>query len=301
MTRLGASRRSALSLVELLVVIAVLSLLVGLTLSAVQRVRVSASRAHCLNNACQLATAIHNYHGTHQVLPPGYTSDEVPKTYHYLGWQGRILPFIDQQPLWGRVEAAFRITPSGFPYDPPHDTILATVVPLFGCPTDPRVLTRQLASGRIPVALTSYLGIVGINQPRRDGVLFTDSAVRFADITDGTSQTLLFGERPPSADLIFGWWYRGWGQQRDGSAEMVLGVQERNTLGPRYPCPPGPYAYAPGRFDNPCDMFHFWSPHPGGAHFAFADGSVRFLAYSAEPIMAALATRAGGEVAAIPD
>ena len=55
------------------------------------------------------------------------------------------------------------------------------------------------------------------------------------------------------------------------------------------------------RHDNQCDMFHFWSPHPGGAHFAFADGSVRFLAYSAEPIMAALATRAGGESVNLPD
>jgi len=47
-------------------------------------------------------------------------------------------------------------------------------------------------------------------------------------------------------------------------------------------------------------MFHFWSPHPGGAHFAFADGSVRFLAYSAEPVMAALATRARGETVEVP-
>ena len=297
----GTRSRYGVSLVELLVVIAVLSLLVGLTLSAVQRGRASAARAHCLNNARQLVMALHNYHGTHQALPSGHTSDEGPKTYHYLGWQARILPFIDQQPLWGRVEEAFRTTPSGLPYSPPHDTILATVVPAFGCPADPRVLTRQLAAGQIPVALTSYLGVVGINQSRRDGVLFVDSAVRFADITDGSSQTMLFGERPPSADLIYGWWYRGWGQQRDGSAEMVLGVRERNNTGSRYPCPPGPYTFSPGRFDNPCDLFHFWSPHPGGAHFAFADGSVRFLAYAAEPIMAALATRAGGETVAIPD
>jgi prepilin-type N-terminal cleavage/methylation domain-containing protein/prepilin-type processing-associated H-X9-DG protein len=301
MTRTNSTGRCGLSLIELLVVIALIGLMIGLTLSAVQWVRASAVRTHCLNNARQLATALHNYHGTHQVFPPGHTSDTVPKTYHDLGWPARVLPFIEQQLLWGRVEEAFRVTPSGLPYTPPHDAILATVIPLFCCPADQRVQSTQLAAGTFPVAFTSYLGVVGIHQSRRDGVLYVDSAVRLGDITDGSSQTLLFGERPPSADFAFGWWYRGWGQQRDGSAEMVLGVRERNTIGVRYPCPAGPYAFGPGRFDNQCDMFHFWSPHTGGAHFAFADGSVRFIRYSAEPIMAALATRAGGEAVSLPD
>lgn len=301
MARTNLNGRCGLSLIELLVVIALLGLLVGLTLSAVQRVRASAARTQCLNNARQLATALHNYHGTRQVFPPGHTSDTVPKTYHYLGWPARVLPFVEQQPLWGRIEAAFRVTPDGLPSSPPHDTILATVVRLFGCPADSRVQTTQRAAGTFPVAFTSYLGVAGINQFRCDGVLYVDSAVRLGDITDGSSQTLLFGERPPSADLAFGWWYRGWGQQQDGSAEMVLGVRERNTTGMRYPCPRGPYPFGPGRFDNQCDMFHFWSPHTGGANFAFCDGSVRFLGYSADPILAALATRAGGEVATIPE
>jgi prepilin-type processing-associated H-X9-DG protein len=77
---------------------------------------------------------------------------------------------------------------------------------------------------------------------------------------------------------------------------MLLGVRERNVLGTRYPCPPGPYEFGPGRFDNQCDMFHFWSPHPGGANFLFADGSVRLIRYTARDVMPALATRAGGEV-----
>jgi prepilin-type processing-associated H-X9-DG protein len=225
----------------------------------------------------------------------------VPKTYHYLGWQARVLPFIDQQPLWRRIEEAFRTAPDGSPRNPPHAAILAIVVPVFGCPADDRVRSPQLAYGTLPIGLTSYLGVVGINQPRRDGVLYVDSTTRLADITDGTSQTLLLGERPSSADFAFGWWYRGWGQGRDGSADMVLGVRERNFLGGRYPCPPGPYPFGPGKIDNQCGMFHFWSPHPGGAHFAFADGSVRFLKYSADPILPALATRAGGEAVSAPD
>ena len=57
----------------------------------------------------------------------------------------------------------------------------------------------------------------------------------------------------------------------------------------------------PGRLDNPCDRYHFWSLHPGGGNWLFADGSVRFLSYSADPIMPALATRAGGEVVPLPN
>jgi prepilin-type processing-associated H-X9-DG protein/prepilin-type N-terminal cleavage/methylation domain-containing protein len=295
------ARRKALTLVEVLLVLAIVGVLIGLTLAGVQRVRAAAARTQCLNNARQLATGLHSYHAAHNVLPPGHTSDEVPRTYHYLGWPARVLPFVEQQPLWGRIEEVFRTAPDGPIRRPPHAEILAIVVPVFGCPADPRVQSVQLAYGTLPVASTSYLGVVGINQPRRDGVLYVDSAVRLADIADGTSNTLLFGERPPSADFVFGWWYRGWGQGRDGSADMVLGVRERNFLGGRYPCPPGPYTFGPGKLDNQCDMFHFWSPHPGGAHFAFADGSVRFLRYEAEPLMAALATRSGGEAVSVPD
>ncbi|HLW66382.1 MAG TPA: H-X9-DG-CTERM domain-containing protein [Gemmataceae bacterium] len=62
----------------------------------------------------------------------------------------------------------------------------------------------------------------------------------------------------------------------------------------------GPFHYGPGRIDNPCDSFHFWSLHPMGANFLFCDGSVHFIAYSAAEIMPALATRAGGEVVDLP-
>ena len=101
--------------------------------------------------------------------------------------------------------------------------------------------------------------------------------------------------------MMFGWWYAGWGQDRDGDADMVLGVRamHRSIYAPE--CPLGPYSFELGSFTNQCDTLHFWSPHPGGANFAFADGSVHFLRYSADSIMPALATRAGGEVASIPE
>jgi prepilin-type processing-associated H-X9-DG protein len=103
--------------------------------------------------------------------------------------------------------------------------------------------------------------------------------------------------------LQFGWWYAGVGQLGTGSADVILGVRERNLRPIRIgsPCGPGSYPYGPGRFDDPCSMFHFWSPHSGGGQFALADGSVRSLTYSANPLMPALASRNGGEAVQIPD
>jgi prepilin-type processing-associated H-X9-DG protein len=134
-----------------------------------------------------------------------------------------------------------------------------------------------------------------------DGILFLDSRVRLADITDGTSGAVVCGERPPSADQQFGWLYAGMGQRNDGSADMVLGVRELNVSPIVARCWGGPYEFSRGAVNNQCDLFHFWSLHPGGANFLFADGSVRFLSYSARDVLPALATRAGGEAVSLPD
>ncbi|HEV2947513.1 MAG TPA: H-X9-DG-CTERM domain-containing protein [Gemmataceae bacterium] len=66
-------------------------------------------------------------------------------------------------------------------------------------------------------------------------------------------------------------------------------------------CPPGPYEFGPGKVDNQCDVFHYWSLHRGGANFLMVDGSVHFIHYSAAPLMPALATRSGREVVSLPD
>ena len=80
-----------------------------------------------------------------------------------------------------------------------------------------------------------------------------------------------------------------------------MAVRERNRTFRAPTCPRQSYPYGPGEPDNMCDTFHFWSRHPGGANFAFADGSVRFLRYEADPILPALATRAGNEAVAVPE
>lgn len=192
---------------------------------------------------------------------------------------------------------------------PPHHH-LGTVVKEFTCPADPRLRRphdfHSTLEGRIiSVAFTSYLGVLGIRQTRNDGVLFYNSRIRFGDIEDGLSTTVMVGERPPSAWFNAGWWYAGSGMDQRGTGDMVLGVSEINTYPPAYyfrgPCDFGPYEFQPGKLTYQCDQFHFWSIHPGGGHFLFADGSTRFLRYTAKDVLYDLATRAGKELTMIPE
>jgi prepilin-type N-terminal cleavage/methylation domain-containing protein/prepilin-type processing-associated H-X9-DG protein len=294
--------RPGFTLIELLVVIAIIAVLIGLLLPAVQQVRGAADRMQCLNNLNQLALALHQYHGDYKCFPPGHRSLRNADQMPYSGWTISILPYLEQRALYDNGRAAYRVSPSPF-LNPPH-TGLSSPVQVFACPADGRVPGPQTSqrSGEV-VALTSYLGVSGKDYATRDGVLVQDLRLRFADISDGTSNTLLLGERPPSADLQFGWWYAGIGQLGTGSADLILGVREQNLqlITSGSPCGPGSYPFSPATFDDPCGMFHFWSPHPGGAHFAFADGSARFLDYSANPLLPALASRAGGEAASLPE
>src|SRR5205085_2373010 len=108
-------------------------------------------------------------------------------------------------------------------------------------------------------------GVGGTDSLSLDGVLFLDSAVRVQEVIDGAAQTLMVGERPPSADADFGWWYAGAGQRLDGSCDMLLGVSEVNFRRPG--CDPGPYAFGPGEVNDDCHQLHFWSLHFRGANF----------------------------------
>ena len=289
--------RRGLSLLELLVVIAILAVVVALTMSGVQKVRAAGARTKCANQMRQLAMALHAYHDAKGALPPGITPDGTPEPY--LSWLARILPHIEQGSLWQQVEDAYRVEKN---FLSATHSARATVVPLFLCPADGRITSpaSQDVNG-FPVAYTSYLGVVGQNAGLNDGLLYMNSRHKLSDAADGTHCTLLIGERPPGANLDLGWWYAGWGQRQNGDAEFLLGVRTRCYNRYAATCAEGPYHFTPGTFSNPCDAFHFWSPHPGGANFAFADGSVRFLSYSADSVLPALATRAGGEAAAVPE
>lgn len=169
---------------------------------------------------------------------------------------------------------------------------------MFLCPVDSRRYFQEYTPEQAP-ATTSYVGVAGVSYLRHDGILFLDSAVHFGDVTDGTSNTLLIGERPANVDYQFGYWYSGWGHWP--TAESTLGVCETGVNDWIPGCPGGPYAYSPGSWNAPCATFQYWSMHTTGANFVFTDGAVKFLPYSAAPLLPALATRAGGEIADSPD
>jgi prepilin-type N-terminal cleavage/methylation domain-containing protein/prepilin-type processing-associated H-X9-DG protein len=306
MSRLLGLNRLGFTLIELLVVIAIMAILMGLTLAAVQRVREAAARAKCQNNVRQLALALHQYHDANGAFPQGHRPVTVfrpASDFPLSGWPLSILPYLEQPALYNQAVAAYR--KNWMPFPPNAHPGLSTVITAFLCPSDGRIVSAQVSQRTNTLAaFTSYLGAAGRDAATtRDGMLFQRSHTGFADIADGSSNTLLLGERPPSADFQFGWWYAGTGQRVTGSADVVLGVREPNlqpiTVGS--PCGPGNYPFMPASgLGDPCGMFHFWSPHPGGANFAFADGSVRFLRYEADSIMPALSTRAGGESVSLP-
>lgn len=297
----GRDRPRAFTLIELLVVIAIIGVVIGLLLPAVQRARDAAARVQCANNLRQIGLATHHYHDVERAFPVGMRWRGGQDPHRMMSWLTALLPYLERQNLWKVTQEAYRQSPHPL-VNPPH-VGLSTVVLTFVCPSDGRAHQVQVAQREnIRVALTCYLGVAGKDALTRDGVFFRDSQVRQAQLTDGTSQTLLAGERPPSADFQYGWWYAGAGQLFTGSADMLLGVEETNLLlVTAGSCPPGVYRFGPGRVTDQCDMFHFWSLHFGGAHFLFADGSVRFLGYSAAPILPALASRAGGEAVSAHD
>jgi prepilin-type processing-associated H-X9-DG protein len=163
-----------------------------------------------------------------------------------------------------------------------------------------------------------------VAKPRRIAIsiqsMATASKVRLTDIIDGSSNTLIVGERPPSADLYWGWWFTSVGYDLSGRGDGVLGPREYDYAATRFidgggdtgagsgtPCiqaypPYGKVGFQPGRIQDNCDQSHFWSLHTGGANFAFGDGHVQFLSYAvdapAQPTstFTALCTRDGGEV-----
>jgi hypothetical protein len=251
----------------------------------------------CQNNLKQIGLALHAYHDTLHALPPGCSYRNGADPQPHVSWCTRLLPYLEQTRLWEQALYAYSEAP--FFLDPPHAGVRDKFLPFFVCPSDGRVRAAH-DFGVFQVAFTSYLGVEGTDQTTQDGMLYLDSRVRFADVPDGLSNTLLVGERPPSADLIYGWWYAGWGQAKDGSADMDLAVRERSVHPTFTLCPPDSNLYRAGRISNQCDALHFWSLHIGGGHFLLADGSVRLLAYSADPVLPALATRQGGEVAPLP-
>jgi len=292
-------RRSGFSLIELLVVIAIIAVLAGLLLASVQKVRDAANRVKCQNNLKQIGLALHIYHDSFGTLPPAFshydpqfTPPQPQDKFWYISWMARLLPYIEQGNLAGEVQW------EQWPWWQGQTN--GIVMPIYRCPTDSRQSQPAPFGGGVSVALTGYLGVSGTNMNTRDGVLFPNSQVTFTQITDGLSNTLMVGERPPSKDLYFGWWFAGAGQDPaySGSCDVILGTQEIKTtgIGEEGGCGSGPYSFGPGKVSDACSMFHFWSLHQGGANFLYCDGSVHFIRYTCNPtLLVRMGTANGGE------
>lgn len=294
-------RSGGFSLVEMLVVVAIIGLLIGLTIPAVQSVRLAAQRTYCANNLRQIGLGLLSYESAHQSFPAGVTWHQAQGRFRQSSWLFHLLPFIEQS---SQSEAGQQEWNAGIPFY--RHAGFQSVVPAYQCPTDPRSGSPQWTHEELLAGLTSYVGVVGTDYTTKDGVLFQDSEIHSSDIHDGLSQTLLVGERPASSDNWYGWWYGGTGQLHlgipSGSPDMLLGARERNdsTTYAASTCPPGPYSFSSGRLDDPSSLFHFWSLHQGGGQFVLCDGSVHFVPYTVEStLIPAMATRAGEEVASL--
>lgn len=295
-------KRSAFTLIEILVVIAIIATLIGLLLPAVQKVRDAAARTQCANNLKQIALACHNYESACGALPPGDIPP--PDILAGLSVHVALLPYLEQDSLYRQAQADCESMPITH-LAPPH-VGLRTLVKAYQCPADDRQAYLHRSSIGVVVAMTGYLGVSGVgDELLPSGVIYSESSTRFTDVTDGTSNTLLFGERPPTPDYLCSWWYMGFAHTASEPylpVQALRGSPEGSTLGAAYySCSPGPYSFTNGDLTSVCHAYHFWSLHPGGAYFAFCDGSVKFVRYEANPIMPALATRSGGETASLPD
>jgi prepilin-type processing-associated H-X9-DG protein/prepilin-type N-terminal cleavage/methylation domain-containing protein len=304
--------RSAFTLVELLVVITIIGTLVALLLPAVQQARESARRLACQNHLRQLGLALHGFHDTHRVFPASGWTTAGPGNAagKSVGWRALVLPHLEQKNLhelydfqahwWeGRnlVSASQRLKIYQCASVPQRLPVVSAVAK----PPRPAMTFPQ------PLAPTDYEAIMGvqstINQERyasplaNRSVLFRNSVVRMAEITDGTSQTIVVVEcsarplvyrgRSPRFDLINDQG-QGWidsegpfsldGASADGSVQGQGPTLTRRAM-------------------NATNENEPYSFHSGGGNFLFADGHVAFIDEGLPLVLfAALCTRAGGEL-----
>lgn len=306
--------RQGFTLVELLVVISIIGVLVSLLLPAVQAAREAGRRAQCQNNLRQIALALHNYQGTYRTFPSGSMHSQPIGNLPWVGtysWGMMMLalPFIEQSAAYETVDftttdcgtyirnlqATAQQDPSSYP------------IPLLICRSDPNGFKSLLSGPTGPLPWSgncgvlypgSYLGVAGDTEGpsppgyiswgcngiyNGNGVLYNLSGTRFADVVDGTSTTLMVGERGIPSDLGWGWMICG-----GTECEHYLSTQRGLSPGANLPT-------------NANTVPRFWSWHPGGSHFALTDGSVQFVAYDIDyATYRALSTRSGGEVIGRP-
>jgi prepilin-type N-terminal cleavage/methylation domain-containing protein len=261
-----SGRRAGFTLVELLVVAAIVSALTALMLPAVQSAREGARRSHCQNNLREIGLALQAYHSSFGVFPIGCLEKRTAKkpTARQLAWSAAVLPQLEQQSLWNEIDFTAA-------YDSPRNASAAgTTIQVYLCPS-----TERLAPGRDGVEVASqaggyraasidYGGVYGAAQlsPSGNGVMLFDRPVSLREVTDGASHTLILAEDSG----------RGWGM--DG--EWINGENIFDLIGEV----------------NAHQHDDLWSDHPGTAMAVRCDGSVALLFESMDAnILRAACTR----------
>lgn len=316
------SLRRGFTLIELLVVIAIIAILIGLLLPAVQKVREAAARMTCSNHLHQLALAAHNYHDTNGFFPPAWRNPTptttftnviqdppLPDTPRFTNCLVELLPYIEQDNLqknWNWTDINANRGPDG--------SVSSQVIKIFLCPSSPLAAQpKATVSGNV-YGLNSYAGVAGRYSFRafvgsaftisNDGIFYINSRVKMNGITDGTSNTFMFGERyhrDPNFDRMYtnfpiiGWSGWAWCDQGNAIGDFLVGAAQ--PINWKIP----DSATGPNSSANPWvqqRLSTMGSGHPSGANVALADGSVRFVRDSVPlAILQAFCTRAAGEVA----
>jgi prepilin-type N-terminal cleavage/methylation domain-containing protein/prepilin-type processing-associated H-X9-DG protein len=290
--------RRAFSLIELLVVLAIIAVLIGLLLPAVQRVREAANRLKCVNNLKQIGLACHHYHDSFGSFPPGYLATAAyPDATPGWGWATFLLPYLEEDNLYRQIDLRQPLQTS---------PAIQTLVRVYLCPSDQTPpaafpITDAAFTTVATAAPCSYAATVGSDDSEADaqtgnGVFYRNSRTRIADITDGTSNTTLIGDRAwsqtmgiwagaPNGGVVRAGQQNAWPSATATAPVLVLAHNNWINI----------TTDADGGLDD------FSSNHPGGVNILFADGSVHFLQSITvdgpqRRAFWALGTRAGGEV-----
>ena len=309
-------RRSAFTLIELLVVIAIIAVLIGLLLPAVQKVREAAARMKCSNNLKQVSLAAHNYHSANQNFPQtSFTGTTVASGYS-TSFEA-LFPYMEQTALYdalrAKAVAANRPTVGGVS-DGGAASLDATPIAFLICPSDkmPNPGVGQEPGSNYYHGLTNYHPVAtGLDKSNSkwgsDGAIPTSRTVKLTDITDGSSNTLLFGEWT-NFDPNFVSWAPYVGSDSQYELWIFAGAWDSSSAGClatgglsfnyRLPVAPATTTITTALNTIQLRAQAFGSSHAGGANVAFADGSVRFISNtinSSPLVLPALCSRAGGE------
>jgi len=249
---------------------------------AVQSIRAAADKVSCTSNLKQIGLAINEFHSVYGQYPLPYVEAQ--------SWTARILPFLDGTEV---VDDLLNI---------------GLVVPAYRCLANGDCSTRWADSwgGVHELAFSSYCGVLGCAPPPADGWadgvfgghlhLGVYSPVKSTHVTDGLSNTVMVGERPPDPSLLIGIWNGGeWHGTMYAVGDGPLPNLYSGDGDGSVQCPDKSYFSAP--VGNWCDSNHYWSRHAGGGNWLLADGSVRFMTWSAgTSTIPSMATIDGGEI-----